>query len=269
MTKIGLIAGYGKFPILFAKNAIKNNVKIYTIAIKEEAFPEIEEYSYKTKWLNIGELKKAILFLKLRGVKNLVMAGKVHKKQALFSNKQKDKEIEDVLSSVKDKKDDSLLKGIVDKVEKLGFKFLDSTTFLQEYMAEAGCITKRKPTDIEEKDLKFGFELAKSVSGLDIGQSVIVKDTVILAIEAIEGTDEAIKRGAKIGGEGAVVVKVSKPNQDMRFDVPVIGEDTIDTLISNKIAVLGIEADKTLFLDKQAVIEKADNAGISIVGMKN
>ncbi len=266
MKKVGLIAGSGKFPLLFAQNAVKNNCKVYTIALKEETNPDIEKYSHKVKWVHLGEFKKAIMFFVLHMVKHLVMAGKVEKKK-IFTDIDKDEEMQDFMNSIKDKRDNTLLAGIINKVEKLGFKFIDSTTFLKEYMSREGVMTKREPDEREKKDIAIGFKLAKEMSGQEIGQTVIVKDTVILAIEAIEGTDEAIKRAAAWGGPGAVVVKVSRPNQDMRFDVPVVGESTIDVLIENKISALAIEADKMLFLDKEAVIAKADEAGIAIIGI--
>jgi len=264
--KIGLIAGNGNFPILLAQSAAKQGVLVYAVAIKEETSKNIEQYVHKVIWLNVGQLKRAILFFVFHRVRDLVMAGKVIKTR-IFKKNSIDGALKDVLVHAEDKKDDTLLKGIVDKVERFGFTFMDSTTYLTDHLAPVGCMTNRQPNAREQEDIEFGLVMAKQSAGLDIGQSVVVKEKAVLAIEAIEGTDEAIKRGASLGGQGAVVVKVSKPNQDMRFDVPVIGEQTLDVLKENNIAVLAVEAGKTLLLNKEAVISKANAYGICLVGI--
>ena len=166
---------------------------------------------------------------------------------------------------LKDKKTDTILRAIADKISEQGIEVLDSSTFIKDYLAPAGVLTKKKPSKQQKEDIDFGRIMAKEIAGLDIGQTVVVKDKIVLSVEAIEGTDQAIKRASGYCNGGAVVVKVSKPKQDMRFDIPLVGRTTINTLVEEKVAVLAIEAGKTLFLDKEYVLEKADKQGIVII----
>lgn len=266
-NRIALIAGNGKFPILFAQEAKKKAVDIVAIAINEETEKELERYVDKIYWLGVGELQKLFQVLLKEKLTTAVMAGQV-KHKALFDKSIKiDPLMQKLLDTVKDKKTDSLIGAVAKRLEAAGVKLLDSTMFLSELLPEKGVLTK-KPLD--EKilgDIEFGKEIAKSIAGLDIGQTVVVKDKVVLAIESIEGTDEAIKRGAKYGKEGIVVVKVSKPNQDMRFDVPIIGPETIKLLNQLKAACIAIEAKKTLIIDKEETIQLADVLKVAIVAI--
>lgn len=267
MNKIGLIAGFGRFPIMVARNAQKQGLRVYVIAIKEESSPEIEAYADKIKWVHVGQLKKALFFFGLNRVRHLIMAGKIHKQQ-IYDDTPLDGALKGVLKQADDYRDDSLLLGIVKKVERLGFKFMDSTHFSKDQLAPEGVLSESEPSEELLNDMRFGFEMAKSISGLDIGQSVIVKQKAVLAVEAIEGTDQAIQRAVAFGGVGATLVKVSKPNQDMRFDVPVIGLDTIELLHKHGYAGLAIESDKTLLLDREAVLAKANECGLVVVGIR-
>ncbi|MBU1006239.1 MAG: UDP-2,3-diacylglucosamine diphosphatase LpxI [Candidatus Omnitrophica bacterium] len=264
-NRIGLIAGNGRFPILFAQAARKKGIEIVAIAISGETSKSIEHNADKIHWLGAGELGKLSGIILDEKLTSIVMAGQVKHKTLFDRNIKIDKAMQSLLDNVRDKKTDSLIGAIAKKLESLGVKLLDSTTFLSEYLPEKGLLTKNPLGEKILEDIDFGREAAKVIAGLDIGQSVVVKDKVLLAVEAIEGTDEAIKRGAKYGKEGIVVVKVSKPGQDMRFDIPIIGPDTIKLLKKVKAACISIEAKKTLIIDKKETIDIANRSGIGII----
>jgi len=264
VKRIGLIAGNGEFPIIFAQEAKKKGVEIIAIGIKEETGKELKSYVSKIYWLSVGELEKLFQVLLQEGLKEVVMAGQVKHKR-LFENIKLDAGMQKLLASAKDKKTDSLIGSIAKKLERVGVKVLDSTTFLSDYLPKKGVLTKNNLDKKILDDIEFGRDIAKSIAGLDIGQTVVVKEKTVLAVESIEGTDEAIKRGAKYGKEGIVVVKVSKPDQDMRFDVPIIGPETISLLKELKAACISIEAQKTLIIDKDETIKLADQSGIGVV----
>ncbi|MBU1062469.1 MAG: UDP-2,3-diacylglucosamine diphosphatase LpxI [Candidatus Omnitrophica bacterium] len=265
--RIGLIAGNGKFPIIFAQEAKKRGVEIVAIGINEETEKGLSSCVDKIYWLGVGELEKLLQVLLQEKLTQIVMAGQVKHKTLFDKNVKIDSKMQQLLGSVKDKKTDSLIGAVAKKLEDLGLKLLDSTTFLSDYLPDKGVLTKDSIDKRILEDVEFGRDVAKSISGLDIGQTVVVKDKVVLAVESIEGTDETIKRGAYYGKDGAVVVKVSKPNQDMRFDIPVIGPDTIRLLKELKVACIAIEAKKTLLIDKKVTIELADESGIGIVAI--
>ncbi len=262
---IGLIAGQGKFPILFAQAAKARGERIIAIAIREETSKQLEDFVDKIFWIGIGELKKLFKILEDEKIKQAVMAGKITKTLLFEQEVAKDIAAESLLEKVKDRKDDSLLGAVAEGFKEIGVTLLDSTTYLSHLLPSRGILTKIKPTSLQWEDISFGQNLAKKIAGLDIGQTVVVKEKTILAIEAIEGTDKAIKRGGKLGKGGVVVVKVSKPNQDMRFDIPVVGLKTIESLIRAKASVLAIESHKTLIIDRDKFIQKADNNKISVV----
>ncbi|MCP4649351.1 MAG: LpxI family protein [PVC group bacterium] len=266
MEKIGLIAGNGEFPLLFAKGAKAAGISVLAIGIKEETSKELENLVDSIHWISVGQLKTLIDIFKKEEIKKAVMAGQIRHK-LLFSDIELDEELKTLLLQLKDKKTDTILGAVALRLKQLGIELIDSSTFLKDYLPEKGILTQTKPTEHQWQDVSFGLEIAKTIAGLDIGQSVVVKDKVVLAVEAIEGTDEAISRGNLLCKGGAVAVKVSKPNQDMRFDIPLIGKRTIETLINTKTAVLAIEAGKTLFLDREHVLKLADKHGISIVAV--
>ncbi len=266
MRKIGLIAGNGKFPLLFARAAKKDGVSILAVAVKEEADHQIEEIADKTYWVSVGELSKLIRIMQSEGISEAVMAGQI-KHKLLFSDIRLDPELIRLLFSLKDRKTDTILGAIARRLKDFGIELIDSSTFLKDYLAPKGILTKKAPDKKQLSDIEFGHSVAKVIAGLDIGQTVIVKDKVVLAVEAIEGTDEAIRRASRLCRGKAVVVKVSKPEQDMRFDIPLIGDRTIDTLIKEDVAVLAVESGKTLLLDREYVLEKADQHRIVIVGL--
>jgi hypothetical protein len=267
MEKIGLICGSGGFPFLFAKEAKERGVEVIAIAVKGNTSFRISHYVKKIFWLRLSEFKKISHIFKEEKISKAVMAGQINPR-CLFSKKDNfGPELKELLENIRDKKADTIFSAIADKLKDEGIELMSSLSFLSNYVPEKSVLTKREPTKKEWEDIYFGLELAKKIAGLDIGQTVVVKEKAILAVEALEGTDLTIIRGGLLGRRDAVVVKVSKPNQDMRFDVPVIGLRTIRTLIKAKIKCLAIEAGKTLLLDKDKSIRLADKKDISIVAL--
>ena len=265
MKNIGMIAGNGRFPFLVAEEIKKQGDRVITVALKEEADKTIEDKSDKTYWLSVGKLQKIIDALKENNVDTAVMVGQV-KHVKIYSAITMDFRAMKVMGSLINKKTDTILGAVVREFEKDGIKFLPSHIYLKHLLAEKGLIVGKKLNSDESKDAEFGFKTAKGIAGLDIGQTVVVKDKSVLAVESIEGTDECIKRAFSLGGENAIVAKVAKPNQDFRFDVPVIGLNTVDTLKNNKIRAMIIEAGATLILDKDEVIDKAKKNEVTIIG---
>lgn len=266
VDRIGLIAGNGKFPLLFAESARKKGVSIVAIGIKEETSPELEKLVDRIYWLSVGELTKLIAILKAENIRSIVMAGQVRHKLLFDKTVTPDPKLQFLLNTLKDKKTDSIIGAVAKGLERMGIKVLSSVAFLLDYMAEKGVIGAIKPDKRILEDIAFGRKIAKKIAGLDIGQSIVVKNKAVLAVESIEGTNEAIRRAANYGKEGIVVIKVSKPCQDMRFDVPVIGPETIRLLKEVKAACISIEAKKTLIIDKPETINLANECGIIIVG---
>jgi len=265
--RIGLIAGNGQFPILFARAASSQGKEIVAIAVREETSPELENYVQKTYWIGVGDLSEFFRILKAEKLKKVVMAGQIRPSHIFDKNISMDENLQRFLKKVKDKRADSMLGEIARILGRMGIRLLDSTTFLKSYLVSRGTLTKFKPSTLQWDDIRFGRSIAKRVAGLDIGQTVVVKDRAILAVEAIEGTDEAIKRGGALAGAGAVVVKVGKPRQDMRFDIPFVGPKTLDSLACASCAVLAMEAGKTLLLEKDACLKVAEEKNICLVGI--
>ncbi|MFH1541243.1 MAG: UDP-2,3-diacylglucosamine diphosphatase LpxI [Elusimicrobiota bacterium] len=261
---LGLIAGNGNFPLIFIKQAKKKDEKIVVVALYDETDKSIETLADKTYWINVGQLSKLIEILKKENITKCVMAGQV-KHAKLFSVKPDFKAIS-LLAKLKSKTADSLLSAVCDELKKEGIEFLPSNTYLSDFLAKKGILTKIKPDKSQREDIDFGYKIAKEIAKLDIGQTVCIKDKSIVAVEAMEGTDECIKRASKITSN-FVVVKVARPKQDMRFDIPIIGLKTIETLRESKVSVLAVESDKTLILEIDEVIKKSDEYKICIVGV--
>ncbi|MFH1239432.1 MAG: UDP-2,3-diacylglucosamine diphosphatase LpxI [bacterium] len=264
--KIGLIAGNGEFPLFFSRFARQKNKTVIAVALKEETDPALGKEVAKLYWLHLGQLKKMIEIFQEENIKTAVMAGQV-KHFRLFDLLKLDSRAASLLARLKDKRADTILTGVAEELAKEGINLIDSTTFLSSFLPPEGVLTSRKPTKDQLKDIAFGYKIAKSIAGLDIGQTVVVKDRAVLAVEAMEGTDETIRRGAKLGRGEVVVVKVSKPRQDRRFDIPIIGEMTIETLKKAEVSVLAFSAGATLLLDKEAVVKMADKAGICLIAI--
>ena len=266
MEKIGLIAGNGQLPILFA-NALKGkDIRIIAVAFKGETLSSLKEHVEKVIWISIGQLQLLIETFKNEGIGNVVMIGGITK-ALLFSDEKPDSRAASFLSSLKNKKDDIFLRSFAEELENDGINIESATKYIPSILAQKGCLTKRLPTEDEYRDIGFGWDIAKDIGKLDIGQTVIVKDQAVLAVEAIEGTDEAIKRAGKYGNGQIVVVKISKPGQDMRFDIPVVGMGTVRSLKEARASALAIEAGRTIILDRDEMIKCADKAGISIVAI--
>lgn len=269
-VRLGLIAGNGRFPFLVLDAARGAGYDVTVVAIKEEAFPNLEaaaarEPAAAFHWVSLGQLGKTIDLLKGAGVSRAVMAGQV-KHTKLFSDIVPDMTLLGVLMRLKSKNTDALISAVADVLRDHGINLLDSTTFLQPLLAKEGVLTARGPSDDERRDLEFGYGVADAIAGLDIGQTIAIKSAAVVAVEAMEGTDLVIARAAQLAGSGVRIVKVAKPNQDMRFDVPVVGVSTIDAMKAAGASALSVDAGKTLIIDGQAVIRAADEAGIAIVG---
>lgn len=266
METIGLIAGDGQFPILFAEGVKKDGLRVVAVGLKDITNPILNDYVDKLHWIRVGQLGGLIKALKSEKIKKVVMAGKVPK-TLMFTKIRPDIRAVSLYIKLKDRKDDSILLGIVSELEKEGIMVEEPTKYLSYLLADKGIITKKRPTKNEMKDIEFGFAIAKEMGRLDIGQTVVVKDRAVLAVEAIEGTDEAIKRGGELGRNGVVVIKAAKPKQDMRFDAPVVGLNTIKTLKEVKAKALAVEAGKTILIEKEEMLKMANSEGLSIIGI--
>lgn len=268
--RLGLIAGNGRFPFLVLDAARGAGHEVTLIALKEETFPELADAAARAPaaavtWISLGQLGKCIRVLKEAGVTQAVMAGQV-KHTKLFADIVPDLTLVGVLTRLKTKNTDALISGVADVLRDNGIELLNSTAFLAPLMAREGVLTRRQPTDEQRADLDLGLRIADIVAGLDIGQTVAVKSAAVVAVEAMEGTDQVIARAGQLAGAGVRIVKVAKPNQDMRFDVPVIGVSTIAVMKAAGADALSIDAGKTLMIDGDAIIRAADEAGIAIVG---
>jgi UDP-2,3-diacylglucosamine hydrolase len=243
-------------------------MQVIAVAHEGETLPELEQWVDALFWVKVGQLGKLISIFKEQGVKDVLMAGGI-KKTRLFAGGIPDMRAIGMFAKMIHKKDDSILRAVAQELESEGITVRESTLYLENIVASAGILTKRKPSKEERQDIEFGWQMAKDIGRLDIGQTVVVKDQAVLAVEAIEGTDEAIRRGGLLCGKGAVVVKVCKPHQDLRFDLPAIGTATIKTMEQVNASCLAVEAGKTIIIDQVAVVSYADRAGIAIVAMKN
>src|ERR1700691_820546 len=260
----GLIAGNGDFPFLVLEGARSRGIEMAVIAIKEEASPGLERVAKRLHWVSLGELSRTIELLHEEGVKRAVMAGQV-KHNKIFSSIRPDWRLAKLLFSLPAKNTDSLIGAVARVLQDEGIELVDSTKFLGPLLPAAGALTRRAPDESEVADMKYGRRIAGQIAGLDLGQSVVIRDRACVAIEAMEGTDETIERAARIaGGKRLVVVKVSKPNQDMRFDVPVVGLRTIEVMRRSNATVLAIDAARTPLFDRAKLIAAAHEAGIAI-----
>lgn len=264
MEKIGLLAGAGRLPVECAKAARRLGYEVYAVALLDQTDEELDTAATDCAHISIAKLGKILSYLKSKQVKQVTMLGKVTKELLFTKRLVPDLKMIMLLASLPDKKDDTVMMGFVHTLEKAGFTAFDQTALIRELMPKAGVLTKRKPTEEERRDMEFGFKVAKELGRMDIGQTVVVKDTAVMALEAIEGTDACIKRGGALARGGAVVVKVEKPAQDSRFDVPAIGTTTIESMIEAGAAAIAIEAEKTLLVEQAKVVELADAHGIAI-----
>jgi DUF1009 family protein len=267
-SRYGLIAGNGKFPFLVLEAARSQGIEMVVAAIREETFPEIERHAGNVHWMSLGQLGKLIRTFKAEGVGKAVMAGQVKHKQ-IFSSIVPDLKMIQVLTSLATKSTDSLIGAVARVLEDEGIELVDSTSFLKPLLPEAGILTKRVPSEEEKRDLDYGYRIARALGHLDIGQTVAVSDAACIALEAMEGTDAVMERAAALaGGRALRIVKLAKPNQDLRFDVPVIGPPTVRVMARLNVTALAIEARKTLMIDRDDLLSEADGHGIAIIAVE-
>ena len=270
--RLGLIAGNGRFPFLVLDAARASGHDVTVIALKDEAFPDLATVAARAPaadvhWIGIGQLGKCISLLKDAGVTQAVMAGQV-KHTKLFTDIRPDLTALSLITRLKSRNTDAIISAVADVLRDHGITLLDSTAFLAPLLAGEGVLTRRAPAADEQADLAFGYGVADAIAGLDIGQTIAVKSAAVVAIEAMEGTDAVIARAGQLAGRGVRIVKVAKPKQDMRFDVPVVGVSTIEAMKAAGATLLSVDAGKTLMIDGDAIIRAADDADIAIVGRR-
>jgi len=265
--RYAIIAGNGSFPFLVLEAARDQGIDPLVVAIKEEAAPELSQKAREVHWLSLGEVAKLLELLSAERVERVVLAGQVKHVQ-LFSSIKADGLVRRALGSLQRRNTDALIGAFVKMLEGQGIEVVDSTLFLKPLLPEAGTLTRRAPDASEQADIAYGREIGKKIAGLDIGQTIVVADRACIAVEAMEGTDVTIERAATLSnGRRLVVFKVSKPYQDMRFDVPVVGPKTIQVMRRANATALAVDAGKTLLFERQRLIDEADAAGITIVGV--
>jgi len=263
--RIGLIAGNGRFPIIFAENARQLGYTVSAVAHVGETAPELEQHVERIHWIKIGQFNKLIKALKEDGVRQAVMLGGI-KKTHVFKTVMPDLRALAIAYRLPQWKDDMILREIAAELESEGITIRESTFGLSGVLVERGVLTRKQPSKKEWEDIRYGWDIGLDIGRLDIGQCVVVKDRVIVAVEAVEGTDETIRRGGNLAGSGAVVVKRCKPQQDLRFDLPAVGPATIEAMRAVGAAVLAVEAGRTILLDRAQMLNAADEAAVSIVG---
>ncbi len=266
---LGLVAGMGSLPIAIASEAKRMGYRVVAIALQPPADESLKPIADDFHKISLGRFGGLISLLKKQSVKNVVMAGKVPK-SLLYKNKTSiipDMKAVKLLFSLKNRADDTIRKAVVRELEKNGIKIHKTTSFTKRLLASEGVLTHLKPSKDALRDIEFGWGIARQIGKIDIGQTVVIKEMAVMAVEAIEGTDEAIKRGGGLARKDAVVVKVSKPQQDMRFDVPAVGMETLRSMKKVSANVLAVEADKCIIIEKEKFIKEADKAGIAVIGI--
>lgn len=263
--KYGLIAGNGQFPFLVLDGARKSGVSLAVVAIKEETDPHIDDTAETVKWVGIGQLGKMIAFLKDNGVTHAIMAGQVKHIQ-IFSGAIPDMRMVKMLWNLPRRNTDALIGGVADELAKEGIKLIDSTHFIKDMLATEGTLTKRDPTNTELENIEYGLHIADEIARLDLGQTIVIRAKACVAIEAMEGTDATIHRAGEVANGKLTVVKVAKPDQDMRFDVPIVGVPTIDAMIAAGATCLSITTGKTLIFDRDQMLALANKNNICIIG---
>ncbi len=263
--KYGLIAGNGQFPFLVAEGAKKQGVSLSVVAIKEETDKRIEQVADSVVWVGVGQLGKMISFFKKEGVSKAMMAGQVKHVQ-IFSGSLPDVRMLKMLWNLPRRNTDALIGGVAGELAREGIELIDSTHLIPDHLAPEGVLTKRKPNDTELGNIEYGLHIAHEIARLDLGQTIVVRANACVAIEAMEGTDETILRAGRLAKGKLTVVKVAKPGQDMRFDVPVVGVPTIEFMITAGATCLSVTTGKTLIFEREAMVKLADANKICIVG---
>lgn len=265
MQRIGLLAGAGHLPVECAAAAANLGYEVYAIALLDETEDELQTVATNYKKISIGQLDALIRHLKENDIKSVTMIGKVTK-ELLFNGKvQPDAAMLQLIMSLPNQNDDTVMLAFINELQKAGMEAFDQTALIKKLMPAKGVLTKREPNEKEQKDIEFGFKMAKELGRLDVGQTVVVKNLAVMALEAIEGTDACILRGGELANGNAVVVKVAKPEQDNRFDVPTVGLKTIESMVKTGAKTLAIEAGETLLVEREKVLALAEANGITIV----
>lgn len=265
--RVGLISGSGQFPLIFSRKAKQRGYHVFAAAHINETDKNLESLVDGIEWLHLGQINRLIRFFKKNDVDQAIMAGAI-KKTRMFKDIRPDRKAFSLVGALTNSHDDGVLRAFADLLEKEGIQILASTFLLPELLAPEGCWTRRKPSRFERQQMELGWGVAKAVGNLDIGQCVVVGGGSVLAVEAIDGTDETIRRGGRLGSGEAIVVKVCKPKQDVRFDMPAVGAKTIQTMSQSGVRALAVEAGKAVVFDREAMVELADHNQIAIVGMK-
>lgn len=263
---LALIAGNGRFPLLAARGARRAGRRVIALAIREEAEPGLEAEVDELHWVGLGQLGRAIEIMRRSGAREAVMAGQVKHRQ-IFSGIVPDLKLMGLLARLAFQNTDSLIGAVADALAREGIVLLPSVAFLESELAQLGPMTRRRPTREERRDIDYGETVARTLAGLDLGQTAVVKDRAAVALEAMEGTDETIRRAGRIAGAGTTVVKVAKPRQDLRFDVPVVGPGTLEAMAEAGARVLAVEARRTLLIDRAEFLERADAGGVAVFGL--
>src|SRR5215217_6903405 len=264
LMRYGLIAGNGRFPFLVVEGARRAGAEVAVAAIREETDPAIEQVADRVAWVGIGQLGRMIRFFKREGVEKAIMAGQVRHVQ-IFSGALPDVRMLKMLLSLPRRNTDALIGGIAAELEREGIELIDSTYFLKDQLPAEGVLSRRAPSAAERADIEYGLEVAREVARLDLGQTIVVRARACVAVEAMEGTDETVRRAGRLARGRLTVVKVAKPNQDMRFDVPVVGLPTVETMVEAGATCLCLTAGKTLIFDRQEMLNLADRHRIAVV----
>ncbi|MDP3730727.1 MAG: UDP-2,3-diacylglucosamine diphosphatase LpxI [Candidatus Omnitrophota bacterium] len=265
MARIGLVAGNGELPLIFAKKAKEMGDTVIALGLKGVTSEELEKYVEKVYWFEWGDLKKAMLLAVTQRLRKIALLGKIRKEMLFKDSGKFDDESKKIVGSSGGKKDYNILKGVAGLVKTVGIEIIDPTPYLEELIPAKSILTKRIPAKEEELDVEYGRKVASELARFDIGQTVIVKDKTVIALEAVEGTDETIVRAGKLVDGGFTVVKMARPSQDARFDVPLVGLETVKAIIQNRGKVLALEQKRTFLMNKEEAIRLADESGLSII----
>ena len=263
MAKIGLIAGSGSLPLEFVRSAKEKGEKVVVFAMEDMASRELDEVAEKVYWLKLTQYKKFMLLLLTERIRRLAFVGKVEK-SVIYNVDNYGKEVSEGFKGLRDKKDTSIFDGITKHLRKVGIEVVEVTQYLSRLLPEKGVLSGSSPDSRVEEDISFGYDIAKKLAGMDIGQTLVVKGKSVVAVEAMEGTDATISRAGEVAGDGCVMIKVSRPNQDMRWDFPTVGPDTIAKLAESKFSALAIEGGKMFLVEKEKTLKMADEADITI-----
>ena len=264
--KLGLIAGNGRFPFLVLEGARRAGASVAVAAIREETDPDIERLAERLTWVGIGQLGKMLRFFKDEGVDKAIMAGQV-KHVRIFSRAIPDVRMLKMLLRLPRRNTDALIGAVAGELASEGIELIDSTFFLKDQLPQPGTLTKRKPDDRERGDIEYGLEIANEIARLDLGQTIVVRERACVAIEAMEGTDAVIRRAGHLVRGRLTVVKIAKPDQEMRFDVPVVGLPTIEAMIDSVATCLCLTAGKTLIFDREEMVKLANKSRIAVVAV--